>query len=139
MKGSFRLFYCSRCHSKTVICSRCDRGNIYCRSACGYFARKITLQRAAKRYLATRIGRLNNATRQQRFRTKQKQKVTHQGSNTLPCYAVVPIKQYKEVKDVDANNIANLTTCHFCLTNTSNCLRIFYLHTSNVKHPAKPK
>lgn len=136
MNGSFRFFYCSRCHSKTVICSNCDRGNIYCRRACGYFARKITLQRAAKKYQATRIGRLNNAARQQRFRTRQKQKVTHQGSNTLSSYAVVAIKHDKEVKS--ANNIANLTTCHFCLTNTANRLRIFYLHTSNVKHPAKP-
>jgi hypothetical protein len=137
MNGSFRLFYCSRCHLKTVICSRCDRGNIYCRRACGYFARKITLQRAAKKYQATRIGRLNNATRQRRFRTRQKQKVTHQGSNTLSSYAVVSIKHDKEVKD--ANNIADLTTCHFCLRNTTNRLRIFYLRTSNVKHPAKPK
>ncbi|GAC27423.1 hypothetical protein GPAL_0543 [Glaciecola pallidula DSM 14239 = ACAM 615] len=137
MKGSLRLFYCSRCYSNTVICSSCDRGNIYCHSACSYFARKITLQRASRKYQATRIGRLNNATRQQRFRTRQKQKVTHQGSNTLPCYAVVPIKHDKEVKD--ANNIADLTTCHFCLRNTANCLRIFYLYTGNLKHPAKPK
>jgi hypothetical protein len=137
MKGSFRLFYCSRCHLKTVICSRCDRGNIYCRPACGYFSRKITLQRAAKKYQATRIGRQNNATRQQRFRTRQKQKVTHQGSNTLSSYAVVPIKHDKEVKD--ANNFTDLMLCHFCLRNTANRLRIFYLHTSNVKHPAKPK
>lgn len=136
MKRSFRVFYCSRCHLKTVICSRCDRGNIYCGTVCRYHARNTTLQRAAKKYQATRTGRLNNATRQQRFRTRREKRVTHQGSNTLSSYAVVHIKHDKELKE--ANNIADLTTCHFCLTHTSNSLRIFYLHTSNVKHPAKP-
>ena len=80
MNASARLYYCVRCHCQVLICRRCDRGNVYCAGGCAEHARKASLHRAGSRYRCSRQGRLTNAARQQRFRDRQKQKVTHQGS-----------------------------------------------------------
>ena len=80
MNPSARLFHCARCHCQVILCRYCDRGNVYCATGCADHARTTSLRRAAKRYSATRRGRHSNADRQRRFRARQREKVTHQGS-----------------------------------------------------------
>ena len=80
MKVSARLYQCARCHCQVIICRHCDRGNVYCPNGCADLARADSQRRAAKRYRLTRRGRFANAERQHRFRARQPQKVTHQGS-----------------------------------------------------------
>jgi hypothetical protein len=80
MNPSARLYHCARCHAQVILCRRCDRGNIYCANGCASHARTLSRRRAAQRYRSTRSGRLSNAERQRRFRLRQPQKVTHQGS-----------------------------------------------------------
>ena len=80
MSLSARLYHCQRCHTPVIICSHCDRGQRYCPGDCGQIARTASRRRAAKKYQSTRAGRFNNAQRQQRFRAKNQQKVTHHGS-----------------------------------------------------------
>jgi hypothetical protein len=75
-----RSYQCARCLCPVVICSRCDRGNRYCPGGCAKQARRDSLRRAAARYQRTRQGRFSHAARQQRYRARQRQKVTHQGS-----------------------------------------------------------
>ncbi len=82
MQNTARLYSCQRCRTQVVICSRCDRGQRYCGSACARNARAISLKRAAKKHQSSRTGRFNNAARQRRFRQRLKQKVTHHGSLT---------------------------------------------------------
>ena len=77
MQTSSRLYQCLRCHVPVVICHRCDHGQRYCANGCSKKARIASQKRASKKYQTTRAGRFNNAARQQRFRTRQKQKVTH--------------------------------------------------------------
>lgn len=83
MQNTARLYSCQRCRTQVIICSRCDRGQRYCDSACAHNARAISLKRAAKKHQSSRTGRFNNAARQRRFRQRLKQKVTHHGSLTL--------------------------------------------------------
>ena len=83
MQSTGRLYSCQRCRTQVIICSRCDRGQRYCDSACAQNARAISLKRAAKKHQSSRTGRFNNAARQRRFRQRLKQKVTHHGSLTL--------------------------------------------------------
>ena len=79
MVESHRLFICVRCGRQIRICTRCDRGNVYCSAPCADFARRRTLREAGRRYQQqTPAGRRNHAARQQRYRLRQK-KVTHQG------------------------------------------------------------
>ena len=75
-----RSYQCARCLCAVVICSRCDRGNRYCSGGCAEQARRDSMRRATARYQRTRRGRFSHAARQQRYRARQRQKVTHQGS-----------------------------------------------------------
>ena len=80
MTTSARLYNCARCHGQVIICRDCDRGNVYCGPACAVAARRESRRRAAAKYQASRRGRFSNADRQRRYRQRQRQKVTHQGS-----------------------------------------------------------
>ena len=77
MKQIARLLNCIRCHKQVRICSTCDRGNIYCGSECSVPARRELERAAGARYQKSYKGRLKHAARQQRYREREKQKVTH--------------------------------------------------------------
>lgn len=74
-----RMFLCARCHAQTVVCRRCDRGQIYCGRECSQQARRASLRAAGCRYQTSRAGRFRHAARSQRYRLRR-QEVTHQGS-----------------------------------------------------------
>ena len=80
IQESHRIFYCALCHRQVVICSRCDRGQMYCRRECAKEVRCRALRDAAARYQRTGHGALNHARRQERYRGRLREKVTHQGS-----------------------------------------------------------
>jgi hypothetical protein len=73
-----RLFSCARCRKQVLICSTCDRGNIYCSRACSHFSRQESVRQASRRYQRSPPGARNHARRQTAYRRRQK-KVTHQG------------------------------------------------------------
>lgn len=79
---SARLLTCCRCHTLVSICSACDRGNRYCGPICTRNARKVSVDRANRKYRSSIKGRLANAARQARYRARQKI-VTHQGSRLV--------------------------------------------------------
>jgi hypothetical protein len=74
-----RLFVCARCRTQVVLCSRCDRGNVYCGRACSQAVRGASMREAGRRYQASRAGRFAHAERARRYRARRKN-VTHQGS-----------------------------------------------------------
>ena len=80
---SARLYHCAHCYCQVLICSHCDRGNIYCKH-CAKAARREAVLLAGQRYQKTFRGRINHAARAKRYRERQKQKVTHQGSPPKP-------------------------------------------------------
>ena len=75
-----RLFLCADpdCRAQAVICSHCDRGQIYC-ADCRPHARRRSLHAAGRRYQASHRGRVKHAERSRRYRARQN-KVTHHGS-----------------------------------------------------------
>lgn len=125
MKNSARLFNCARCQRQTLICSDCDRGNIYCSSTCASIARKGSLSESARRYQKTRRGSHQHAKRQQRYRQLQKKKVTHQGSPDLNTHDVLT-----ETQNVHKNPIVDTQICHFCKKPCSTYLRVEFLQHS---------
>lgn len=81
--ASARLFVCAGCRRQVLICSCCDRGQIYCAGDCAERARHHAQRAAGRRYQSSRQGRLAHAVRARRYRARGK-KVTHHGSPLLP-------------------------------------------------------
>jgi hypothetical protein len=77
--ASARLFICAECRTQALICSCCDRGQIYCAGDCRRIARRRRQRAAGARYQASLHGRHAHAERASRYRARR-EKVTHQGS-----------------------------------------------------------
>jgi hypothetical protein len=82
-EGPARLFLCARCQAQVLICSCCDRGQIYCAGGCAREVRHQAQRAAGRSYQASRRGRVNHAARARRWRARQKN-LTHQGSPSRP-------------------------------------------------------
>ena len=81
---SGRLFVCAGCRDQVIICSCCDRGQIYCNHGCAAHARRQTVVAAGQRYQKTPRGGRMHAARQGRYRVRR-EIVTHQGSPPPPA------------------------------------------------------
>ena len=116
MLPSVRHYTCARCRRQVFICRHCDRGNHYCAGACAVEARRESLRQAGRRYRATPPGRHHNAARQQRFRDRQNEKVTHQGSLSLRALVLLlPARNAGERgPDREGTATRNGIFCHFC-------------------------
>jgi hypothetical protein len=79
MESTGRFFLCGRCRVQVLLCSHCDRGQIYCGDGCSKVARRRSLQESGQRYQRSWPGRLAHAERSRRYRQRRKN-VTHQGS-----------------------------------------------------------
>jgi hypothetical protein len=79
MNSVARFFVCACCRKQTVICSTCDRGQIYCSRDCAQSARNSSARESGRRYQSSERGRLAHVQRMRRYRAKQEE-VTHQGS-----------------------------------------------------------
>ena len=116
MQSNARLFNCARCRCQVVICSHCDRGNIYCGTRCSQTARRHSQREAGRRYQRTRRGGFAHAARQRRYRQRRTTKVTHQGSppdvadETLPAESRTSARRREEPVAVPAAGIR----CHLC-------------------------
>ena len=94
-----RRFVCARCRAPVLVCSHCDRGQVYCAAGCAATARRQSQRDAGRRYQDSLAGRFHHAARTQRWRMRQAalamstpipaqtsiapsaaQSVTHQGS-----------------------------------------------------------
>lgn len=128
MNDTARLFNCKRCHRQCIICSHCDRGNIYCGPIC---ARKSSAQNhriANCIYQKTFRGRQKHALRQTHYRQRQKEKikkVTDGGSVYLPSRDLLPATE-NDTKKIMSEQMH----CHFCGKKVSRYLRNDYLRYS---------
>jgi hypothetical protein len=122
MEASARLFGCVCCHSQVIICSCCDRGNIYCCSVCSKIARKKSLHAAGQRYQHSKKGRHKHTDRQKRYMERLKNKMTHHGSQVLPNNDLLPQQPYEKKKSLTLAVI-----CHFCGSCCSSFIRSGFL------------
>ena len=100
-----RRFLCARCRAPALVCSHCDRGQIYCAAGCAAVARLQSQREAGRRYQCSRPGRFVHAARTRRWRQRQAllavsaaraematpQSVTHQGSPLPASDAVLTV------------------------------------------------
>jgi hypothetical protein len=114
MPVSSRLYHCCLCHARVIICSRCDRGQRYCADDCRHEARSASRKRAVVKYQSSRKGRFNNAARQQCFRQRQQQKVTHQGSTPQYLHDLLKTRLTALKKAQKPSLADDSCQCHFC-------------------------
>ena len=96
-----RLYSCARCHRQVQICRHCDHGNLYCAQACAKVRRRESVRRAGERYQRSYRGACQHAARQRIWRTRQRQKVTHQGSPLAVVTATVALAASAVTTEVD--------------------------------------
>lgn len=131
MELSGRLFNCVRCHVLVIICSPCDRNNIYCGSTCSRAARQKSCTMASQRYQKSHRGRLKHAERQRRYRGRREIKVTHHSSPALPPHVVLPPQPNELISEAMSGQLR----CHFCSKLCSPFLRRGYLRHSRQNSP----
>jgi len=139
MKFTCRLFLCVRCRTQVLICSRCDRGQIYCSDVCSKTARCESSRAAGHRYQQTPKGRHKHAERA-RCHRQRKNKVTHQGSTTpaqgdLLAANSVPDRELDDAKPLSNNKSG--VHCHFCGAICSEFVRRSFLHRHRVPNIAQ--
>ncbi len=125
MEANARLFNCVRCHSQAIICSCCDRGNIYCCSKCSETARKKSLREADQRYQNSIKGKHKHADRQRHYRQRlasEMKIVTDHGSQVLPNNDLLPQQPYEK-----KNSLTRTVICHFCGICCSSFIRSGFL------------
>jgi hypothetical protein len=128
-----RLFVCVRCRTQVLICSCCDRGQIYCAGGCAREARYHAQRAAGRRYQTSRRGRLAHAVRARRWRARQKN-VTHQGSPPPPPDDLVPPGSAVTASEPSPSPDARRWTwhCHWCRCRCSQFVRQGFLRRRRV-------
>ena len=136
MKHTPRLYYCVLCHAQAVICSHCDRGQIYCSKKCATVARVQSCREAEKRYQLSPKGKIKHALRQKRYRMRQKEKVTDHSSITLAQDALLESVKNKPIK-ADVSRDFGIKQCCFCKKPVPSWFRNGFLRYYSARSPLK--
>ena len=126
MEPTARLFQCVLCHTQAMICSKCDRGQIYCSDSCSTFARQQSLRAAGKRYQATINGKRNHAARQARYEMKLQSNLTHHSSRDPSSCASMQQLENK-AKKTETEQLRTVFICCCCHQPVSVWLRNDFL------------
>ena len=113
---SCRLFLCAGCRRQSLVCRRCDRGEVYCGRGCATEARRGWQREARRRHQATDRGRQMHAERSRKYRTRGR-RVTDQGRASAGiASAGHPSVGHPAMKARIAVNIATGlgSACHRC-------------------------
>jgi hypothetical protein len=130
-----RMFWCPRCRELVVICSRCDRGQIYCVGDCARSARREAQRAAGRRYQLSRQGRLLHAERARRYRARRNN-VTHQGSLPAPARDPLPAELANMASETALPNEEPREPkrrCHWCQCRCPQLLRQGFLHSHGLR------
>ena len=128
---SARLYNCVRCHCLVVICSPCDRGNIYCKNGCAKLARKEMQRKSSQRYQNTRRGKLKHAARQKSYMLRIQQKtqiMTHHGSHGENNN----VKSDQRLTPAANAGTSSEIHCNFCRRLCSDFIRNDFLRSNSV-------
>jgi hypothetical protein len=136
MEPTARLYQCILCHKQVTICSKCDRGNIYCAPICAARARMKSLKLAGFRYQTTLNGKRHHAARQACYRMRLRKIVTHRGSPLTPQHASIKSIENKTENSEIGHNRSTLT-CFFCKNPISDWLRNDFLRRRDHKKSSR--
>jgi hypothetical protein len=109
-----------------MICSGCDHGNIYCNQQCSQEARQKARRAAGRRYQNSHRGRRKHADRQRRYRERQREKVTHQGSPAEASDDLLPMTLNEPETSAMPITVSGIQ-CHFCGRRCTEFVRIDFM------------
>lgn len=113
---SARTYACaSACgNAEVLVCLACDCGQRYCSKQCRQQARLASQRRASRKYQSSRVGSVNHARRQRRYRERKRQSeiVTHQRSQEA-CVGDLLQPRLKETQGA-VRKPAVAWHCHWC-------------------------
>ena len=124
METSARLFHCAHCFRQVIVCSCCDRSNIYCCPECSQLARKKSLRDAGKRYQSSLKGRHKHANRQRHYRQRLAKKIKIVTHHTSPVLSDDDLLLQQPGKQ---KRLSQSVICHFCGNCCSTFLRSSFL------------
>ena len=127
-----RRYLCACCHTAVILCSHCDRGQRYCGDDCAGKVRSRCVQAAGQRYQTSLRDRHAHAQRQRRYRSKQTNKVTHQGSPPAGVPALLPLETNASVQATPIES----EQCHFCHCACGSFVRIGFLRC-RIRRPSR--
>jgi hypothetical protein len=78
--GSIRNYYCKACNISVSLCSKCDRGNIYCK-ICGPIQKKLRRAINTKRYIQSPKGIETKAKIDKRYYENKKKRSLVEAEN----------------------------------------------------------
>jgi len=130
MQASARFFLCAACRIPVLVCSGCDRGQIYCAGGCSQRRRRQSQREAGRRYQSSRRGRLAHAERSRRYRARHKI-VTHQGCLLALADVVLDIDSAQQ-QALSCEPKPKAGHCHFCAAACSQRLRHGFLRQGRV-------
>ena len=136
MKPTSRLYQCIRCHKQTIICSCCDRGQIYCGKICSILARNKLIKAARVRYQLSFKGKRKHAACQARYRLRLSKKVMDQGSPKTPPHDLIHLTENK-TNMLEKNQNNSILRCCFCRKKVSEWLRNDFIRRRGNKKSAK--
>jgi hypothetical protein len=126
-----RFFLCARCRAQVLICSCCDRGQIYCAGGCAGLTRRERQRAAGRRYQASHRGRVAHALRARSYRARQKN-MTHQGSPAPPPDDLVLPGSAVTASEPSADARRWAWHCHWCGRRCSRFVRQEFLRRRRV-------
>jgi len=132
MEPAPRRFLCACCRTAVILCSHCDRGNRYCSTECATGVRTRCVQAAGERYQTSLRGRHAHAARQRRYREREANKVTHQGSPSV----ALPALLHPDATPQQSDAPPEPGRCHFCHCNCGLFVRIGFLR-ARIRRPQR--
>jgi hypothetical protein len=120
-----RFFLCALCRGQAVVCSPCDRGQIYCSGTCAQKSRRDRQREARRRHQATPRGRAMHAIRNRRYRAR-KRCVTDQGpANACKNRSLPELRTISDsCQPLSSRNFTELRFCLYCGCAASKFLRL---------------
>lgn len=92
VSASLRFATCGLCRRLFFLCTRCDRGRLYCGEVCSDEARQRALRAARSRHQRSPEGRLDHRDRQREYRERCRLRVMDTGSEKLASGATVRVR-----------------------------------------------
>ena len=120
-----RMFLCVRCRSQVLVCTPCDRGQIYCFGPCAQEARREKQREARRRHQATTRGRAMHADRNRRYRARRRCVTDHGPAKERKAASLLaPRAPTDTVGPSFSRKFSGYRLCHRCGRSTSAFVRL---------------
>ena len=122
---SCRIFICACCRCQSLVCRRCERGQIYCTGTCAQEARRDKQRLARRRYQTTPRGRVMHAERSRRYRARAARVTDHGRAVEQESVLFHRLEGSEATREPSSGGMPPIHSyCHHCGQPASSLLRL---------------